>query len=123
VNDELTKLKARIAELERINAELARENAALKGKPTKETAREPQQGGDRTRAILQFFFDNPQSLTTNQVAARFKLTQSTAQYHLDHLVANGFLTVASAAEPRTGAKATGYRLTPGGRSIITGAPT
>jgi predicted transcriptional regulator len=120
VNDELTKLKARIAELERINAQLVRENAALKGKgkPPKET--QPQQGGDRTRAILQFFFESPQSLTTTQVAARFNLSQSTAQYHLDHLVANGFLTLARSTEPRTGASITGYRLTPSGRAIITG---
>jgi len=118
VNDEITKLKGRIAELERMNAELVRENAALKGKPQKET--QPQQGGDRTRAILQYFFENPQSLTSSQVAARFNLTQSTAQYQLDHLVANGFLTMARATDSRAGGSTTGYRLTPTGRSIITG---
>jgi DNA-binding MarR family transcriptional regulator len=116
VNDEVIKLKQRIAELERVNAQLTRENAALKGKPQKEA----QQTGDKTRAILQFFFETPQSLTTSQVAARFNLTQSAAKYQLDHLVANGFLTVSSAADPRTGGKTTGFRLTPAGRSIIAG---
>src|SRR5690349_10974964 len=60
VNDEVIKLKQRIAELERVNAQLTLENAALKGKPQKEA----KQTGDKTRAILQFFFETPQSLTT-----------------------------------------------------------
>jgi hypothetical protein len=120
MNDEVIKLKQRIAELERVNTQLVRENAALKGKPQKETPKETLQTGDKTRAILQFFFETPQSLTTSQVAARFNLTQSAAQYQLDHLVANGFLTVSSAPDPRTGGKTTGFRLTPAGRSIIAG---
>jgi len=115
MNDEILQLKKRIAELERINAELLRENSALKAKPPKET----QQAVDNSTRILQYFFDNPQTLITSQIATRFNLTQSAAQYHLDHLVANGFLTL---SKTRDATNATGYTISPTGRAVLTGKP-
>jgi Fic family protein len=117
MNEEVTQLKKRIAELERMNAELVRENAALKGKPQKET----RQKRDQATEILNSFFESSQPLTASQVAARFNLSQSAAQYHLDHLVANGFLTLSgSYKEARSGGNSIGYAITPLGRTVITG---
>ena len=116
MNGELMQLKKRIAELERINAELVRENSALKGKPQKE----PQQGSDKTMQILQFFFKYPQNFTASQIAAHFSITQSAAQYHLDRLVLAGQLTTAqNLTEQRTTGKTVGYVITPLGRAAIT----
>jgi len=113
MNDEIKQLKDRIAELERKNAELVRENAALKAKPQKET----KQGSfDKGREILHYFFDNPQAMTASQVASRFSVTQSIAQYHIENLVTGGFLSVG-----RTSGNATGYVITPSGRAVILGA--
>jgi predicted transcriptional regulator len=112
MNHEMMKLKERIAELERMNAELLRENAALKAKPQKE--KETQQGVDKTSEILQHFFNNPQNLPASQVAGRLNLTQSVAQYHIDRLIAKGFLTVTSSGNT------TGYMITPRGREVVMG---
>jgi DNA-binding MarR family transcriptional regulator len=115
MNDELMQLKRRIAELERINAELVRENSALKAKPHKQT----QQGGDKTMEILRFLFNNPQNFTASQIAAHFSMAQSAAQYHLDRLVLGGQVTTAqNLTEQRTSGNAVGYVITPVGRGAI-----
>jgi len=112
MSDELAQLKKRIAELERVNAELVRENSALKGKPQAGV----QQNRDKSSQILLLLNQNSQAMTTNQVATRLNLTQSLAQYHLDHLVASGFVTLRSAGN------ITGYTITPQGREVILGGP-
>jgi len=104
MNNEMIQLKNRIAELERINAELVRENLTLKAKPQKETL----QGSDKTMQILQFFFTNPQNLTASQIAAHFCIARSAAQYHLDRLVLAGQLTTAqNLTEQRTSGNTVG----------------
>jgi len=112
MSEETIQLKKRIAELERINAELVRENAALKSNPQPPI----QQSRDKSTQILQLLNQNSQAMTTSQVATRLNLIQSLAQYHLDHLVASGFVTLSS-----TGST-TGYTITPQGREIILGVP-
>ena len=112
MNDEIAQLKKRIVELERVNAELMRENEALKGKDKPQS--ETQQSRDKPTQILQYLCENRLAVTTSQIASRVNITQSLAQYHLDHLTTNGFVTRSSSGGT------TGSAITARGRELLMG---
>jgi DNA-directed RNA polymerase specialized sigma subunit len=45
----------------------------------------------QSKDILKFFFDRPDGLTSNEIAQRFKLSASAADYHVDVLFKRKFL--------------------------------
>ncbi len=81
--EEVALLTKRVAQLETDNANL---EAKLQKLRPVNGALDPQ-----TRDILKFYFDHPDGLTSEQVARRFNLSKSAADYHVDVLFKRKFL--------------------------------
>lgn len=107
LKERLEFLRDQISVLEKENGALKSENAILKGKenaiesqlnkarkkiePLNEVIKGPKKDGKKpcldavTEKVLKLFFDEGQELSVNQVAAKFSINISTAQYHFDLL--------------------------------------
>jgi DNA-directed RNA polymerase specialized sigma subunit len=72
-----------IAEKDRQIVDLNRELSEMKGTNLK----------PETKQILKFYFDRHDGLTSKEIAQRFKLSPSDADYHVDVLLKKEFLQV------------------------------
>jgi len=84
LRDQLGQLRSQIQVLQSENEKLKAELSSLQPK---------QNGlGDETLKVLQLFFDNGGDMSIEHLAHHFHFQQSVAEFHVDILMAKGFLS-------------------------------
>jgi hypothetical protein len=109
MSEEISKLKARIAELERQNAALQPDPQ----QPTKQTLER------QTRDILQYFFDTGESITVREIVTQLGIAQSVTEYHLAILGSQDLIViVANWNDFLVNGDTKGFKITPLGTQLI-----